>query len=78
MAQKKRTTKIQAEGVPVVAAPTVPTPRPRLRKLTIRNLGCIGAEGVVLDLDNIVVLVGPNNVGKSTILYAYALAMKQG
>ncbi len=80
MAQKKKTTKtkLDAESAPAPAAPAAPTPRPRLRKLTIRNLGCIGPDGVVVELDNIVVLVGPNNAGKSTILYAYDLAMKQG
>lgn len=47
----------------------------RLKKLTIRNFRCIGKEGVSIELDRIVVLVGPNNVGKSTILRAYQYVM---
>jgi putative ATP-dependent endonuclease of OLD family len=43
----------------------------KLRKLIISNLGCIGTEPVTIDLDDIVVLVGKNNTGKSTILRAY-------
>lgn len=31
-----------------------------------------------IDLDRIVVLVGPNNAGKSTVLHAYELVMSQG
>lgn len=48
----------------------------KLKKLTVRNYRCIGSEGVTVELDNIVVLVGPNNVGKSTILRAYELVME--
>lgn len=44
---------------------------PSIKKLKIKNFGCIGAEPVELDIDNIVILVGPNNAGKSTILKAY-------
>ncbi len=44
---------------------------PSIKKLKIKNFGCIGSEQVELDIDNIVVLVGPNNAGKSTILKAY-------
>lgn len=47
----------------------------RLKKLTIRNFRCIGKEGVSIELDRIVVLVGSNNVGKSTILRAYQHVM---
>ena len=43
----------------------------KLRKLAIQNFGCIGKTAVEVDLDDIVVLVGPNNAGKSTILRAY-------
>lgn len=43
----------------------------KLRKLIITNLGCIGSTPVAIDLDDIVVLVGKNNTGKSTILRAY-------
>ncbi|MGT3196504.1 ATP-dependent nuclease [Yersinia enterocolitica] len=44
---------------------------PSIKKLKIKNFGCIGSQPVELDIDNIVVLVGPNNAGKSTILKAY-------
>ena len=50
----------------------------RLRRLSVRNYRCIGSEPVVIDLDEIVVLVGPNNVGKSSILRAYQIAMSEG
>ena len=43
----------------------------KLRKLIIRNFGCIGDTPVEIDLDDVVVLVGANNTGKSTILHAY-------
>lgn len=52
--------------------------RPRLKRLTIKNFGCIGATPVSVDLNDIVVLVGPNNSGKSTILRAYEVAMSEG
>lgn len=52
--------------------------RPRLRKLTIKNFGCISSLPVSVDLNDIVVLVGPNNSGKSTILRAYEVAMSEG
>ncbi|WP_029653177.1 ATP-dependent nuclease [Marinobacter daepoensis] len=44
---------------------------PKIEKLTIKNFGCIGSEGVSVDIDRIVVLVGANNAGKSTILRAF-------
>lgn len=44
---------------------------PSIEKLLIKNFGCIGEEQLEVDIDNIVVLVGPNNSGKSTILRAY-------
>ena len=53
-------------------------PRPRLVKLTIKNFRCIGATPVSIDLDDIVVLVGPNNVGKSSVLKAYEVIMSEG
>ncbi|HNT26541.1 MAG TPA: AAA family ATPase [bacterium] len=53
-------------------------PRPRLSKLIIKNFRCIGASPVTLDLDDIVVLVGPNNVGKSSVLKAYEVIMSEG
>lgn len=52
--------------------------KPRLSKLIIKNYRCIGIKPVEIDLDDIVVLVGSNNVGKSSILKAYELAMSQG
>ncbi|WP_288392732.1 AAA family ATPase [uncultured Herbaspirillum sp.] len=53
-------------------------PRPRLHKLIIKNFRTVGSIPLEIELDEIVVLVGPNNVGKSTILRAYEVAMKQG
>lgn len=52
--------------------------KPRLIKLIIKNYRSIGSKPVEIDLDSIVILVGPNNVGKSSILKAYELAMSQG
>jgi putative ATP-dependent endonuclease of OLD family len=52
--------------------------KPRLTKLIVKNFRCIGTTPVSIDLNDIVVLVGPNNVGKSSILKAYELAMSQG
>ena len=46
-------------------------PTPRITKLKIKNFGCIGTEGIEIDIDKIVVLVGANNAGKSTILRAF-------
>jgi len=43
----------------------------------IRNIGCIGNDGLTIALDEIVCLVGPNNAGKSTVLRAYELAVRQ-
>lgn len=44
---------------------------PSIKKLIIKNFGCIGNEAIEIDIDNIVILVGPNNASKSTILKAY-------
>jgi len=52
--------------------------RPRLTKLIIKNFRAIGSKPVEVELNDIVVLVGGNNVGKSTILKAYEIAMCQG
>ena len=52
--------------------------RGKLRSLSVRNFRCIGNEPVRVDLDDIVVLVGPNNSGKSSILRAYEVAMSEG
>ncbi|WP_289665296.1 ATP-dependent nuclease [Flavobacterium panacagri] len=53
-------------------------PNPRLVKLIIKNFRSIGSEGVHIDLNDIVVLVGPNNAGKSSILKAYETVMHDG
>lgn len=53
-------------------------PRPRLHKLTIKNFRSIGSSPIDIELDDIVVLVGPNNVGKSSILRAYEVVMQHG
>ncbi len=50
----------------------------KLKRLIIRNFRCIGPDPVSIDLDDIVVLVGPNNAGKSTILRAYEVVMMHG
>lgn len=47
----------------------------KLVKMEIYNLGCIGPEGITIELDNMLCLVGPNNCGKSTVLRAYELAV---
>ena len=52
--------------------------QPRLKKLTIQNFRCIGDKPVEIELDDIVVLVGPNNTGKSSILHAYEVVMSHG
>ena len=43
----------------------------RLRALKICNFGCIDEEGYEFEIDKIVVLIGANNVGKSTVFDAY-------
>ena len=48
--------------------------RSKLVRITVRNIGCIGNDGVEIQLDNVVCLVGKNNAGKSTVLRAYELA----
>lgn len=53
-------------------------PLGKVRKLSVRNFRAIGPNTVEVDLDTIVVLVGPNNAGKSSILRAYEVAMGEG
>ena len=53
-------------------------PRARLHKLTISNFRCIGPRPVTIELDDIVVLVGSNNAGKSSVLRAYEVVMQSG
>ncbi|MGZ0042790.1 ATP-dependent nuclease [Paenibacillus ottowii] len=43
----------------------------KLAELIIENYRGIGSNGVRVKIDNIVVLIGKNNVGKTTILSAY-------
>lgn len=62
----------------VVATPEPVVARPRLQKLTVRNFRAIGSEPVTVELDDVVVLVGPNNSGKSSILRAYEVVMQHG
>lgn len=47
----------------------------KLEKLIIKNFRSIGSSPVEVSLDDIVVLVGENNAGKSTILRAYEAAV---
>ncbi|MDY6835024.1 MAG: AAA family ATPase [Chloroflexota bacterium] len=47
----------------------------KLVRMRIANLGCVGPEGLTVELDNILCLVGANNSGKSTVLRAYELAV---
>ena len=51
--------------------------KPRLCKLIIGYFRAITTP-ISIDLDDIVILVGPNNSGKSSILKAYEIAMSQG
>lgn len=44
---------------------------PKINKLIIKNFGCIGDNEVSVDINKIVVIVGANNAGKSTILRAF-------
>ncbi|CAM3469872.1 hypothetical protein LLO_0948 [Legionella longbeachae NSW150] len=52
--------------------------RPRLHKIIIQNFRSIGNIPIEIELDDIVVLVGPNNAGKSSILRAYEIVMSHG
>lgn len=63
---------------PAKKNPDIELAQPRLKELTIKNFRCIGATPVIIELDEIVVLVGPNNVGKSSILHAYQVVMSHG
>ncbi len=47
----------------------------KLVKMRIENIGCIGPEGLEIELNNILTIVGANNTGKSTILKAYEFAL---
>lgn len=54
---------------------SVASSKRRLKRIIIRNFRTIGPKGISVDLDEIVVLVGPNNAGKSSILKAYNVIM---
>ena len=43
----------------------------KLSRIRIESFGCFDAKGIEILIDNIVVLIGPNNSGKSTIMNAY-------
>lgn len=43
----------------------------KLRALVISNFASIGEPGLTIPIDDIVVLIGPNNSGKSSVLDAY-------
>ncbi|HEX7320442.1 MAG TPA: AAA family ATPase [bacterium] len=51
--------------------------RSKLIRMTIKNFGCVGNDGLTVELDKIVCLVGANNTGKSTVLRAYEAAVNQ-
>lgn len=50
----------------------------RIRRLVVKNFRCIGELGVNVILDEIVILVGANNTGKSAVLKAYEIALRSG
>ncbi len=74
MAKKKAL----AEQPVAVATAGPQIPRPRLNQLKVSNFRCIGSQPVEIELDDIVVLVGPNNSGKTAILRAYQVVMCHG
>lgn len=47
----------------------------KLEKFIVKNFKSIGSQAVEIELDEIVILVGGNNYGKSTILKAYHAAV---
>ena len=53
------------------------TERSHLVRMCVKNIGCIGNDGLTIELDEIVCLVGANNSGKTTVLRAYELAVKK-
>jgi len=75
MATKK---KVQNEPTVSLMPESETVARPRLTKLIIKNFRTIGTIPVEIDLDDVVVLVGANNTGKSSILRAYEVAMNNG
>jgi putative ATP-dependent endonuclease of OLD family len=72
-------TKVASKKISPFASETEASLGPaKLKKLVIKNFRCIGESPVEIDLDEIVVLVGANNAGKSTILRAYEVVMCHG
>lgn len=69
--------KVVAEDV-MLDAGNPDVKRARLSKLIVKNFRCIGPIPVEIELNDIVVLVGGNNVGKSSILKAYEIVMNNG
>lgn len=51
--------------------------RSHLVRMRVKNIGCIGNDGLTIELDEIVCLVGSNNSGKTTVLRSYELAVRQ-
>ena len=46
--------------------------------MQIKNFGCFDEKGITIKIDNIVVLIGPNNVGKTTVFKAYEAFRNSG
>lgn len=74
----KKAVALATGSAPTSTIPTTTIPRPRLHKLHVSNFRCIGSTPVEIELDDIVVLVGPNNAGKSSIIRAYEVVMEHG
>lgn len=50
----------------------------KLIELQIKNFGCIDENGITIKIDDIVVLIGPHNVGKTTSIRAYEMFANSG
>lgn len=50
----------------------------KLIELQIKNFGCIDENGITIKIDDIVVLIGSNNVGKTTSIRAYEMFANSG
>ncbi len=50
----------------------------KLKEFTVRNYKKIGSNGVTVYINDIVVLIGENNAGKSTLLDAYEVLASSG
>ena len=75
MATRRSTPQTQESSISLT---TESSPRPRLDKLIIKNYRSIGENPITIHLDDIVLLVGQNNAGKSSILKAYEIVMSHG